>query len=73
MIPKIIFQTHEYEYSDIPKYMFELSKSWIKLNPGYEYRYFSAKQREEYIKNKCPEIMFFYNKSNKRIRQNAFL
>jgi hypothetical protein len=51
MIPKIIWQTYECDYEDLPKYLKEYSKTFIDLNPNWKYIYHSAKQREEFVLN----------------------
>lgn len=48
-IPKIIWQTHEWEYSDLPQNFLAATMTWKNLNPDWEYRYVSAKERESYI------------------------
>ena len=49
MIPKIIWQTYETPYKDLPKYIIEYSNSWIEKNPDWEYRYMSATEREQFV------------------------
>lgn len=51
MIPKIIWQTYESEYNDLPPKALEFSDSWKKQNPDWEYKYVNAKEREEFILN----------------------
>jgi hypothetical protein len=61
MIPKIIWQTHEWEYEDLP-YDFKMaSLTWKNLNPDWEYRYVSKKDREQYIKDYDQSFVRFYN------------
>lgn len=43
--PKIIWQTHEWEYADLPKNFLATSMTWQNLNPTWEYRYVSAANR----------------------------
>lgn len=47
---KIIWQTHDYLYEDLPQSLRSASATWQTLNPGWEYRYVSAKQRSEMIR-----------------------
>lgn len=47
MIPKIIWQTHEYEYDGLPDTWLRNSNSWKEMNPGYDYRYISARARKK--------------------------
>jgi mannosyltransferase OCH1-like enzyme len=49
MIPKIIWQTYESEYKDLPELAKDFSKTWIEKNPDWEYRYVSGKEREEFV------------------------
>lgn len=62
MIPKKIFQTHEYEYNQLPEWFKQTSMSWILLNPGWEYIYHDATTRAEYVKNASPELYKIYRK-----------
>lgn len=39
MIPKIIWQTHKWEYKDLPDIYKQTSLTWQKMNPDWEYRY----------------------------------
>ena len=49
MIPKIIWQTYESEYKDLPELAKDFSKTWIEKNPDWEYCYVSGKEREEFV------------------------
>jgi len=61
MIPKKIFQTHNYLYEDLPEWFKETSMSWRNLNPGWEYIYHNDKERSEYVKSKSPELYKIYS------------
>jgi len=61
MIPKTIFQTHEKKYEDLPDFIKTLSKTWINLNPNYQYIYMNSNERRNYIKEKCPDLLNFYD------------
>lgn len=50
MISKIIWQTHEYKYEDLPTHMLNISNTWKNLNPGWDYRYEDAEQRLATVK-----------------------
>ena len=65
MIPKIIWQTYECEYKDLPAKTLECSKSWQEKNPDWEYRYVSAKEREKFILNNYNEDWYKIYKSYK--------
>jgi mannosyltransferase OCH1-like enzyme len=51
VIPKIIWQTYECDYKDLPEYLKEYSQTFIDLNPNWQYVYHSAKQREDFVLN----------------------
>lgn len=61
MIPKVIYQTHEYEYKDLPGFMKEQSATWISLNEEYQYVYYNKDERRDYIKQYLPEIVDAYD------------
>jgi hypothetical protein len=60
LIPKIIWQTHEWEYEDLPIYFAKTSMTWINLNPEYKYVYMTGVEREEFVKLEHPEIYPYY-------------
>ena len=62
MIPKIIFQTYEDKYSDLPEHYKQTSASWQNLNPGWSYMYHDKDQRNDYVKTFCPEMYKIYNR-----------
>jgi hypothetical protein len=65
MIPKIIFQTHEYKYKDLPNYLRQISLSWQNLNPGWEYIYHDKDEREKFVLINSPELHKIYKKVTK--------
>jgi hypothetical protein len=50
-IPKVIWQTHEWEYSDLPEIYLENSKKWQQENLDWVYRYHSSKDRRDFLLN----------------------
>ena len=58
MIPKIIWQTHETSYVDLPRLYKENSQTYKDL--GWDYRYFSALDRESFIAEHFPEYLHLY-------------
>lgn len=58
-IPKIIWQTHNYEYDELPDYYKKIAQTWKNFNPDWEYRYVSHTEREEIIK-KYPVLWEYY-------------
>jgi hypothetical protein len=65
MIPKKIFQTHQYKYDELPKWFKQTSDSWINLNSGWEYIYHNTAQRREYVSSNSSELYKIYNKVTK--------
>ena len=61
MIPKIIWQTHEWEYEDLPYDYKMASLTWRNLNKDWEYRYVSKKDRERHIREYDSDLLRFYN------------
>jgi hypothetical protein len=51
MIPKIIWQTYESEYDELPQLAKDFLKTWIEKNPDWEYRYVSGKERREFVRD----------------------
>lgn len=66
MIPKIIWQTHEWEYEDLPVNHKRSADTWKNLNPGWEYKYTSAKERKEIVYSLDPYLhdLFFLEEKN---------
>ena len=62
MIPKIIWQTYESEYKDLPPLALECANSWQEKNPDWEYKYVSGKERAEFVLNNFGQEWFdIYN------------
>jgi mannosyltransferase OCH1-like enzyme len=64
-IPKNIFQTHEYEYEELPDFMKAVTETWIKMNPGWNYVYMGAKERRAYVESFYPELIKKYDRLQK--------
>jgi mannosyltransferase OCH1-like enzyme len=64
-IPKNIFQTHEYEYEELPDFMKDITENWIKMNPGWNYVYMGAKERRAYVESFYPKFMKKYDRLQK--------
>lgn len=60
MIPKIIWQTHEWEYKDLPHNFKRCSQIWKNLNPEWEYRYHSAIDRAIAVRDFDQELYQYY-------------
>lgn len=65
MIPKIIWQTHEWEYENLPDNFKKASMTWKNLNPTWEYRYSSAVERAKQVQEFSSELYKFYPFMNK--------
>jgi len=65
MIPKIIWQTHEYKYEDLPEHFKKTSFSWQTLNPEWEYRYCNKDEREQQVLEYSEDLHKIYKKSIK--------
>ena len=50
-IPKIIWQTHEWDYEDLPDNFKKAAMTWKNLNPTWDHKYVSADERVEQIKS----------------------
>ena len=64
MIPKIIWQTEEPEFKDLPLFKKDIIGTWKNLNPSWEHRYVDAKQREKYVKDYNYTLYSAYKISN---------
>lgn len=64
-IPKNIFQTHEYEYEELPDFMKAITETWIKMNPEWNYVYMGAKERRAYVESFYPELIKKYDRLQK--------
>jgi hypothetical protein len=62
MIPKIIWQTHNYEYENIPEHLKKCMLSWKMANPDWDHRYVDHNERETFIKEKYPELQEIYRR-----------
>lgn len=49
MIPKVIWQTHEYEKENLPLYMQAAIGTWTEQNPDFVHRYISGSERRQFI------------------------
>jgi mannosyltransferase OCH1-like enzyme len=50
MFPKIIWQTHELPYEQLPNFQKDIINTWICLNPDWEHRYVDAKERSAQVR-----------------------
>lgn len=47
---KIIWQTHKWEYDDLPELYKQTTKTWQVMNPDWEYRYIPNSQMRDEVK-----------------------
>lgn len=64
-IPKIIWQTHEWDYEDLPQNFLAATMTWKNLNPDWEYRYVNAKEREHYVREADYLLYKMYRRHDK--------
>lgn len=60
MIPKIIWQTHNYKWQDLPEVAKLCAKTWKNMNPGWEYRYIDHIERETFVLEQDPHLHKIY-------------
>jgi len=72
VIPKNIFQTHEWEYEDLPDFMKIITETWIKMNPGWNYVYMGAKERRAYVESFYPELIKMYDRLGKMFQADMW-
>lgn len=69
MIPKVIWQTHEYDFKDLP-YPYNLNaKTWIEKNPRYKYNYVNAEARRNQIDFLRPDLLYMYDQVPSKVTQ----
>ncbi len=61
-VPKIIWQTHNYLYEELPEHLRQVTQTWINLNPTWEYRYVNHIDRAEFVKTEDPILYTHYEK-----------
>jgi hypothetical protein len=60
VLPKIIWQTHEWDYEDLPDNFKKSSMTWRNLNPTWDYRYVNAEERAKQVEAFSPELYKYY-------------
>jgi hypothetical protein len=61
-VPKIIWQTHNYLYEELPEHLKQVTQTWINLNPTWEYRYVNHIDRAEFVKTEDPVLYTHYER-----------
>lgn len=70
MIPKVIWQTHEYDFKDLP-YPYNINaKSWIDKNPRFKYKYINAEGRRMQLEKLRPDMLEVYDNVPSKITQS---
>jgi len=70
MIPKVIWQTHEYDFQDLP-YPYNINaKSWIDKNPRFKYKYISAEGRRKQVEFLRPDLLEAYDNVPSKVTQS---
>ena len=59
-VSKIIWQTHEPKYEDLPENFKKVAMTWKNLNPGWDYRYVDATSRADQVRSYSEELYLFY-------------
>ena len=72
MIPKIIWQTYDTKYEDLPAFQKNIISTWQALNPGWEYNYADAEQRAKDVKNFDKYLYWLYSNVNKILQANIW-
>lgn len=68
--PKIIWQTHKWDYEDLPDIYKNTSKTWQVMNPDWEYRYVPNSQMRSYIEElNNKQILNFFDRNNSPLNQ----
>lgn len=70
-VPKIIWQTHNYEFNDLPDHLKKVTKNWMNLNPGWEYRYCSDQDRLKDIKL-YPSLIDYYHHQTPAVQSDIW-
>jgi len=64
MIPKIIWQTHNYLYDSLPENFAKSTRTWKYLNPTWEYKYVTSDERDIFVQQELPDIYQIYKKTD---------
>ena len=75
-IPKIMWQTHEWEYEKLPDIYLKNTQSWKEHNPDWEYRYHNSGERRSFlIKNnflRSQKSIDLYDKMDKQLQSEIW-
>jgi mannosyltransferase OCH1-like enzyme len=65
--PKIIWQTHKWNYKDLPEIYKKTSLTWQVMNPDWEYRYVTNQDMRSYIESLDHELLKKFDESSDNI------
>lgn len=60
-IPKIVWQTHEYEHKDLPRIYRYTSSIWKHNSQGWDYRYVTGSERRIFVQKYFPQYLYLYD------------
>ena len=60
-IPKIIHQVWSGSNGPLPEVLKEISQTWIKLHPKWEYQFWDKDRMDNFVKRYYPEFFSIYN------------
>lgn len=69
--PKIIWQTHNYTFSNMPDNIKRVCANWINMNDGWDYKYVSDNEREKFVK-KYTDIFPYYQSKPPRLQSDIW-
>lgn len=72
MIPKIVWQTYDTKYEDLPDFQKNIINTWKAFNPGWEYNYADAEQRAKDIENFDKDLYWLYLNVDKTLQANIW-
>ena len=67
-IPKVIHQTWKTKH--LPKWAKLPVKSWKRLNPDFEYKFYSDDDMKRYVEKYYPKILKYYNNNMKPVQRS---
>jgi mannosyltransferase OCH1-like enzyme len=68
--PKIIWQTHKWDYDNLPDIYKKTTKTWQVMNPEWEYRYVPNKDMRSFLeKLNNQSLLNFFDKNDNAMQQ----
>jgi mannosyltransferase OCH1-like enzyme len=72
MIYKTIYQTHNYEFDNLPATLKKTSETWIKLNPSWKYVYMDHNERDMFVKQENTDLYNIYKEVKPQIQADIW-